>query len=303
MTTVALLGVPWDASSSFQRGAAAAPAHPPGALVAVQQRVERAWRRSRGDGRARGRGRSRAAGETPRTREPRSSSGSDSCSARAAAARPRRRSLDHLSNPARLRRALERDAPLCRCPRRPLTVLHSTPTLTSTTRSTATASRTPARLLASWRSVSPARLMQVGVRTLNAHQRAQASQVRRRDPRRRSLARRDPAGRPPARRRSMSRSISTCSSRCSRRAVASRAWRPHRPRCARASRRDPRAGRRRRHRRIQPAQRRPRPHRACRRKVREGAGRDHAPLTRRDSGLENAPRRWHRRLAGRRNGD
>ena len=191
MTTVTLLGVPWDGSSSFQRGAAAAPA-----LIrqALWSPSSNAWN-ERGDdlaadGRARGCGRSgtrrRCRGGANRDRAARP----PAARRRPPAAHPRRRSLDHLSDPARLRSPdSERDASSAGARAEPLTVLHldAHADLYDTFDGDRFSHACPFARVMEERLVG--RLVQVGMRTLNAHQRSQASQVRRRDPRRRSVAR------------------------------------------------------------------------------------------------------------------
>ena len=168
MTTVTLLGVPWDGSSSFQRGAALAPPHIRAALSSPSSNL---WN-ERGDDLAAD-GVLADAGDlalpTMRASGTRRDRGGVSATVIAAGRRPLILGGDHSITYPILRASFGEPRPSrCRCST-------STRTRTSTISSRAIASRTRAPSRGSWRRSWPARLIQAGVRTLNAHQRSQAA--------------------------------------------------------------------------------------------------------------------------------
>ena len=250
---------------SARRGGRAV-AHSAGACApAPRNALERARRRIARRA-ARGRGRPVDAGESTAARERDRAGASDGGHReRPEAAGPRGRPLGDVSDPARACR----DSAAPRLDDRCI----STRTVTCTTRSKATATRTPARSPASWRSawrlgwcrsacarstlISGRRRAAFGVEKFGADRWRDACRSWR-----------------VARGRSTCPSISTCSSHARAGPVASRAWGPDGARCARACFAALRGE-------IvgadiveyNPAQRRPRSHGAGRGKVRQGAGR------------------------------
>ena len=176
MTTVTLLGVPWDASSSFQRGAAAAP---PLIRQALWSPSSNAWN-ERGDDLAAD-GVLDDAGDLALGDDPAAARDAIEQRVREILAQARRPLVlggDHSITYPILRAYARRDGPGDARPAgrtEPLTVLHidAHADLYDSFGDDRFTHASPFARVMEERLVG--RLMQVGIRTLNAHQRAQAS--------------------------------------------------------------------------------------------------------------------------------